>query len=547
MRGARSVDEWKALFEDRTSSVYQGLKELYGTETIEVERRLPMWLKALDGFARTFSPYAAVTIARACGRVNLLGMHIDHRGGAVNALAVGDTIFVVEARDDDLVVLRNLDYHYPPCQFSIGEELPKGERIADWDAWTMERYQERVAAGTQANWSNYVRAGVLYMQHLHTDPNGRFCPRLKGMNIFVSGNVRAASGLSSSSSIVVASMEACMQVNDLKMSRAEMAEHGWYAEWYVGTRGGGGDHAAIIFGKKNYLAHIGSFPISAESVPLPEDCVAVLCNSLVIAAKTAGARNVFNQRVAGYEIGLLLLRKRFPELASRMEHLRDVTPQTLGVDEGEIYQMLKALPERCSRQEVGEMLSDQPDELKRIFRSHDEMDHGYRIRQVCLYGIAECLRSEQAVAMLHEDNVKGFGELINLSHDGDRVTHVVDGRRVPLDKPLTDADLDRLTEAVRSDDPERREAARLFRQPGGYDASCEELDFMVDTAREVPGVLGAGLVGAGLGGCIVVLVRRDRADDVIAAIEENYCRPRGLPIVAQVCPGVGGSGIINPD
>ena len=56
-------------------------------------------------------------------------------------------------------------------------------------------------------------------------------------------------------------------------------------------------------------------------------------------------------------------------------------------------------------------------------------------------------------------------------------------------------------------------------------------------------MLGACLVGAGLGGCIVVLVRRDRADDVIAAIEEHYCRPRGLPIVAQVCPGVGGSGI----
>ena len=547
MRGARSIDEWKQLFEDRTGPVYQRLKELYGSDPVEVERRLPMWLKALDGFAQTFSPYAAAIIARACGRVNLLGMHVDHRGGAVNALAVGDTIFVVEARDDDLVVLRNLDHHYPPCQFSISEELLKGEKIADWDAWTMDRYQERVAAGTQANWSNYVRAGMLYLQHLHTDADGSFRPRFKGMNIFVSGNVRPASGLSSSSSIVVASMEACVRVNELEITQAEMAEAGWYAEWYVGTRGGGGDHAAIIFGKKGYLAHIGSFPISAQTVPLPEDYVAVLCNSLVVAAKTAGARNVFNQRVAGYELGLLLLQKSFPQYTDKMQHLRDVHPDTLGIDEGEIYQMLKALPERATREEVTETLADQPDELKRIFRSHDEVEDGYRIRQVCLYGIAECLRSEQAVEMLHNDDVKGFGQLINLSHDGDRVTHVVDGRRVPLDKPLSDADLDRLTEDVRSDDPARREAARLFRQPGGYDASCEELDCMVDTAREVPGVLGAGLVGAGLAGCDVVLVRKDRADDVISAIEENYCRPRGLPIVAQVCPGVGGSGIIDPE
>jgi hypothetical protein len=134
---------------------------------------------------------------------------------------------------------------------------------------------------------------------------------------------------------------------------------------------------------------------------------------------------------------------------------------------------------------------------------------------------------------------------MSLSHDGDRVTTLVDGRREPLAKPLPDAELARLAADVRSTDPARREAARLYNQPGGYDASCEELDIMVDAARAVPGVYGACLVGAGLGGCIVALAEKDAADDVIAAVEAAYYRPRGREPVAQVCPGVGGSAVLD--
>ncbi|MFW6108060.1 MAG: hypothetical protein ACOC70_02550, partial [bacterium] len=385
----------------------------------------------------------------------------------------------------------------------------------------------------------------LYLQHLHRRDDGSFDPALRGMNVLVAGNVRPASGLSSSSSVVVAAMEACLHVNGLEMPDLELAAAGQYAEWYVGTRGGGGDHAAIKFCKSGHLAHIGSFPVTVELIPLPEDYVAVLLDSAVSAAKTAEARNVFNQRVAGYELGLLLLKKSFPEHADKMEHLRDVNPETLGVDEGEIYQVLKALPEVAHRADLDRVLADRPDERRRIYRSHDPLPDGYHIRQVCLYGIAECLRSEHAVELLRAGDVAGFGELITLSHDGDRVTELVDGRRVPVEKPLPDEELDRLTADVRGDAPGRRAPARLYRQPGGYDASCEELDTMVDIALGVEGVLGAGLVGAGLGGSIVALVEREQVDRLVAAVEAGYWRPRGLPTGAQVCPGVGGSGILD--
>jgi len=547
VRGARTVSRWQSLLTDPASPARTRLAEIYGPDQAGLERHLPLWRSALEGFARHYSPDAEVIIARATGRVNLLGMHVDHRGGAVNTLAVGDTLMVVEPRDDDLVVLHNQEEQYPPRRFRISEELPPG-KIADWEQWTMARYRERAAAGTGADWSNYVRAAVLYLQHLHTAADGRLSPALRGMNVFVAGNLTAASGLSSSSSIVVAAVEGCLRVNGLAASGEETAELCRLAEWYVGTRGGGGDHAAIKFGRRGCLTHLGSFPLTVELIPFPPGHCAVLCNSLVAAAKTAGARNVFNQRVAGYELGLLLLRRRFPERAARMAHLRDATPARLSVDRGEIYRMLKALPEAAGRGELSELLADHPAELERIYRSHEPAAGGYRLRQVCLFGIAECLRSERAVELLRSGDIAGFGELMTISHEGDRVSRRAGpAGRGPAAKPLPDAALDRLAAEAESAEPSRRERAALWRQPGGYDASCPELDEMVDIALEVPGVLGARLVGAGLGGCMVALVRQECAQAVIAAMEERYYRPRGLPVTAQVCEGVGGAGVLDPE
>jgi galactokinase len=546
MRATLRVSAWNSLLTDPDEALRRSLGEIYGPEAERVTRHLPLWRQALEGFARHFSSEAEVLIARAPGRVNLLGMHIDHRGGAVNTMGVGDTILVAEPRDDDLISLANLDERYAPRRFRIREELPAG-KIADWDAWTMERHAERLESDTAADWSNYVRAAVLYLQHLHTGDDGSFRPALRGMNLFVAGNLRPSAGLSSSSSVVVAAMEACIRLNALDVSSEEMVEHCAPAEWYVGTRGGGGDHAAIKFARPGTLTHIGSHPLTVRTIPFPPGHCAVLCDSLVVAAKTAGARNTFNQRVAGYELGLLLLKERFPERAARMEHLRDVKPATLEVDEGEIYQMLKELPESIGREEVSRLLPDRSAELERIFRSHQPEAGGYRLRQVCLYGIAECLRSELTVDLLEAGDVAGFGELITVSHDGDRVSRrSPGGGREPLAKPLPDGELDRLTAEVRSPDPARRARARLHRQPGGYDASCPELDEMVEIAVDVPGALGAGLVGAGLGGCMVALTREESVEAVSSAMEAEYYRPRSRPAAIQVCRGAGGSGVISP-
>ena len=59
-----------------------------------------------------------------------------------------------------------------------------------------------------------------------------------------------------------------------------------------------------------------------------------------------------------------------------------------------------------------------------------------------------------------------------------------------------------------------------------YEISCEEVDFLVDTAIKIPGVYGARMTGGGFGGCTVNLVRPDAIDAfrerITAAYGERY-------------------------
>jgi galactokinase len=207
--------------------------------------------------------------------------------------------------------------------------------------------------------------------------------------------------------------------------------------------------------------------------------------------------------------------------------------------------MLKSLPIRISREKLLRLLEEETDNLFQFFRTHDEPEEGYRVRGVCLFGLAECARAELAASLLRNGDMVAFGELISLSHDGDRVTRLVNGKRVKCHEEITDEYLDKMISDLCSNDQSRVESARLYRQPGGYAVSCEELDELVDTAMSVEGVLGAGRVGAGLGGCISVLVDKNKTNELIQKISEEYYHPRNLPAVIEVCFPVAGAGVID--
>ncbi len=538
-----SAGELVALWRDGGSPAYDALRDLY-PDASELPDKGKLALEAANAFCREFGSDARVFMARATGRVNLMGMHIEHRGGFINPFAVKEVFFVVEPRDDDEIRVCDANPAFRPRRFRISEELPGG-KIRDWESWTREEFLKRKKHCTESDWSNYVKAAALYLQQLRTREDGSFDPPLKGMNVAIKSNIPIAAGLSSSSAIVVGTTEALVKVNGLEIDPVQFAEGCGVAEWYIGTRGGAGDHAAIKFGRKGHISRLVFFPFRVSDAPFPDGYCVILANSLVQAKKQEGARDTFNERVACYVFGLLTLRKNFPGLAPKMAYLRDVNPRTLNVSEARIYEMVRTLPERCSRAEIRAALPENRDEVERSLATHAEPSYGYAIRQVCMYGIAECIRSEMAGELLKAGDIKGFGELINIGHEGDRITKLVNGKRVANDNSLADSRLDVLIADVESGEAARVERARLWRQPGGYDCSCEELDTLVDIARSAPGVMGARLVGAGLGGSIVVLVDERHARAVIHRMAEQYYKPRDQHPAAEIVKPVAGSGILD--
>ncbi len=73
-----------------------------------------------------------------------------------------------------------------------------------------------------------------------------------------------------------------------------------------------------------------------------------------------------------------------------------------------------------------------------------------------------------------------------------------------------------------------------------YEVSCEELDFLVDTALTVPGVYGARLTGGGFGGCTVNLLEPEALPRFRSALSEAYSARFGLTPHFYPChPGAG--------
>ena len=75
----------------------------------------------------------------------------------------------------------------------------------------------------------------------------------------------------------------------------------------------------------------------------------------------------------------------------------------------------------------------------------------------------------------------------------------------------------------------------------GYEVSCPELDFLVDTAGSLPGVLGARMMGGGFGGCCLILVHGEAMQEVQKQLLLAYGRSFGReaePLEVRLGDGV---------
>ncbi len=85
----------------------------------------------------------------------------------------------------------------------------------------------------------------------------------------------------------------------------------------------------------------------------------VVCNSFMQAKKAAGAKIAFNSRVASYALGVEWVRLRFPQYAPLIRFVRDIDPAVLHVQPEKIYEILLALPESMTAEQVRRMFRTQ--------------------------------------------------------------------------------------------------------------------------------------------------------------------------------------------
>jgi N-acetylgalactosamine kinase len=276
-------------------------------------------------FEDTWAARPAVA-CRAPGRVNIIGEHIDYHGFSVLPMAIGGDIMVVAAlkpaegvgggggdRAQWSVEAVNTDAdRYPPFSWQVCFPAP-GDTIAS--------LRTRQAAGegaavlqTEPPWTDYVACGVLGAwehvvesgrgsgggAHAPLPPSGRLL-------LAVGGTVAPASGLSSSSALVCASLLAALAAWGQPVPPAQvLASRAADCERYVGTMGGGMDHAASFLSVPGCALLLHFNPLSTTAVTLPPQATLLVGNSMTRAHK-AEEEHPFNVRVIEGKVACILL------------------------------------------------------------------------------------------------------------------------------------------------------------------------------------------------------------------------------------------------
>lgn len=430
-----------------------------------------------------------VIITRAPGRLNIIGRHIEHRGGSINAMAVNrDTVFVASPREDDVFCAVNVDPAYPDRIFSVQTLLA----LAPHDNWLDFLSTEPIKQALQefkGDWCNYIKGAALRFALASETP-------ICGMDFAVSGNIPPAAGMSSSSSLVVACAEAIVSLNSMNLTNDTFVDLCGEGEWYVGSRGGAGDHAAMKCSRKDRITQLHFKPFRiGMSVPFSQEHAIIVADSKLESKKSEGSRDNFNAKIASYEFAFMILKRKYPD--ADIHYLRDLA----FLSPAEVYSMLLSVPEYATREEILALLPDNKNRILKIFDNHADPGK-YDLRSVALFGISECARSRKCLDFMLDGDYAQLGRMMKVSHDGDRLPG----------QEITDELLKKLM----------AENAPLDQQCGAYRCSTEQIDGLCDLLNSTEGVLGSAIIGAGLGGCVVALARKDCAEHIISVINREY-------------------------
>lgn len=217
----------------------------------------PLLQPLLRGFRQHFG-HGPTTLARAPGRVNLIGEHTDYNDGFVLPCAIDfHTLVAARPRTDGRVRVLALDMDDATDQF---------------------RADATIVHTPRAPWADYVRGVVRELQLSGQAPGGPV-----GADIAITGNVPRGAGLSSSAALEVALLQAWQQMQGLHgLDQTTIARLAQRAENdFVGCRCGIMDQLVSARGEAAHALLIDCRSLQATPVPLPAGLAVLIAHSKV--------------------------------------------------------------------------------------------------------------------------------------------------------------------------------------------------------------------------------------------------------------------------
>ncbi len=228
-------------------------------------------------------------VARAPGRVNLIGEHTDYNDGFVLPAAIGvHSLLAARLRDDKQVTVIAADFGNARSSFAL-------------DA--------RIEHCPEQPWSDYVRGMVFAMQAAGLE--------LPGAEMVIAGTIPQGSGLSSSASLAVAVGTAFNALGKLGLDPTRIALLAQSAECdFVGTKCGIMDQLVSARGKADHALLIDCRSLDCRTISMPQDMAILIVHSGITRGLVEGH---YNQRRAQCEavarhLGIAALRDATPEM-----------------------------------------------------------------------------------------------------------------------------------------------------------------------------------------------------------------------------------------
>ncbi len=202
-----------------------------------------------EAFQKTYGS-APDVIARAPGRVNLIGEHTDYNDGFVLPAAIDRAIeFGARRRKDSVVRAYSIDFQ-DQVEFSL----------------------DAIEKDNEHPWSNYLRGVLKFLQE-----DGH---SLTGVDVAFGGNVPREAGLSSSAAVEVGAVVLSMKLFNIELDPLEVVRLARRAENdFVNVPCGIMDQFACALGKRDHALFLDCRDLSYRYVPLSGRVKIVVCYS----------------------------------------------------------------------------------------------------------------------------------------------------------------------------------------------------------------------------------------------------------------------------